>query len=123
MKRPERLFHQLVAAPRQPEVDKRKEQFAALNEFIRQRGGWMTSVPGDPDMRFQTLIGSPLPDALRAAGYDVTETGQTQRILPQAIVEELVILPDGSAAPPIENSSRPVTRPRDACRDYDRHGV
>ena len=106
----EKMFRQLVAAPRQPEVDKLKQQFAALNVFISQRSGWMTSVPGDPDMRFQALIGSPLPDALRAAGYEVTETGTTQRILPHAVVEELVAHADGSFGPVTEGSTMPVTR-------------
>jgi hypothetical protein len=61
-------------------------------------------------MRFEALPGSPLPDQLRDAGYDVTETGQTQRILPHAMVEELVTLADGSFGPVTEGSTMPVTR-------------
>ena len=37
MKRPERLFRQPVSAPRQLEVDKRKQWFEALNQYIRQQ--------------------------------------------------------------------------------------
>jgi hypothetical protein len=70
--------------PLKPEVKDRKAKFAALNEYIRQRNGWMVSVPGDPAMRFQTLPGSPLPDQLTQLGYIVTETGKTERILPHS---------------------------------------
>jgi hypothetical protein len=61
-------------------------------------------------MRFEALPGSPLPEQLRDAGYDVTEIGQTQRILPHASVEELVTLADGSFEPVTEGSTMPVTR-------------
>jgi hypothetical protein len=64
-------------SPRQPEGDKLKQRFEALNKFISQRNGWMTSVSGNPDMRLQALPGS-----LRKLGYIVTATGETQRILP-----------------------------------------
>src|SRR4051812_27198365 len=50
-----------------------------------------------------------LPDELRALGYDVTEIGQTQRILPHAIAEELVTTPSGALAPVTEGSTKPVT--------------
>jgi len=81
MKPPERLIRKLHAAPRRPEIDERKELFEALNHWIRARNGWLVNVPGDPDMRFEALPGSTLPDQLRASGYAVTETGHTQRIL------------------------------------------
>ena len=60
----ERLLGVLYAAPRNPEVDERKRRFAALNEFISQRGGWMTSVPGAHETTFDALPGSPLPSSL-----------------------------------------------------------
>jgi hypothetical protein len=61
-------------------------------------------------MRFEALPGSPLPDQLRDTGYDVTVIGQTQRILPHAVVEELVAHADGSFGPVTEGSTMPVTR-------------
>jgi hypothetical protein len=61
-------------------------------------------------MRSQALPGSCLPDQLRKLGYIVNETGDAQRILPNAIVEELVTFADGTTAPLTENSTRPVTR-------------
>jgi hypothetical protein len=63
----------------------------------------------NPEMRFEALPGSPLPEQLRDAGYDVTEIGQTQRILPHAITDELA-LADGSFGPVTEGSTMPVTR-------------
>jgi hypothetical protein len=51
-----------------------------------------------------------VPDQLRDAGYDVTEIGQTQRMLPHAMVEELVTHADGSFGPVTEGSTMLVTR-------------
>ena len=45
MSRRERLLNQLLIAPRSPEIDARKERFRDISTFIRQRGGWTTSVP------------------------------------------------------------------------------
>jgi hypothetical protein len=79
--RSERLLNQLMTAPRAPEVDERKARFAALNEFISQRGGWCTSVPGAFEITFDALPGSPVPDDLRARGYIVEKTGDSQRTI------------------------------------------
>jgi hypothetical protein len=49
-----------------------------------ERGGWLTSIPGDPLMRFEAVPGSTLPDDLRAKGYEVTPAGSTMRIDPNA---------------------------------------
>lgn len=68
MKRPERLFRQLNVAPRQTEVDKLKQQFELLNEFVRTRHGWLTSVPGEVEVEMQCLPGSTLPAELRGLG-------------------------------------------------------
>jgi len=58
MKLRERLFRRLVDSPRVAEIDQRKRHFEDMNQYIRARNGWMTSVPGDPDMRFEV---SPAP--------------------------------------------------------------
>ena len=52
---------------------------------MRSRHGWLTSIPGDVEVTMECLPGSTLPDELRRAGYTVTETGTTQRILAHAI--------------------------------------
>jgi len=84
MNRRERMLGALYAAPRNPEIEERKQRFNDLNAFISQRGGWMTSVPGAHEMTFDALPGSPLPDDLRARGYIVTLVGESQRVLPNA---------------------------------------
>jgi hypothetical protein len=57
-------------------VADRKERFAAINAYITEHGGgWLVSVPGDPDTRLQALPGSSLPDQLRKLGYIVERTG------------------------------------------------
>jgi hypothetical protein len=47
----------------------------------------------------ECLPGSTLPDELRKAGYDVTEIGEGERILPTAIVEKFVARADGEFEP------------------------
>jgi hypothetical protein len=70
----------------------------------------LVSVPGDPEMRFEALPDSALPAALRSMGYVVEQTGETQRILPHAITEELTTTSSGAVVPVTEGSTRPVTR-------------
>jgi hypothetical protein len=43
-------------------------------------------------------------------GYIVEKTGETQRILPHAITEELITTSSGAVVPVTEGSTRPVTR-------------
>ena len=61
MKKPERLLRQLTTAPPQPDVEERKERFAVLNAFISKQGGFVISVPGAVDLRFEVIPGSPVP--------------------------------------------------------------
>jgi hypothetical protein len=91
------------------EIETRKEQFAALNSYINKAGGWLVSVPGDPEMRFQALPDSALPGLLRGMGYIVEQTGQTQRILPHVIVEKFETSSSGALVTAVEGSTKPVT--------------
>jgi len=86
MNRRERLLGLLYTVPRDPEIDAKKSRFDYINNYIGERGGWMTSVPGDRDMRFEAMPGSPLPDQLRELGYIVTPVGVTQRVTAGSIV-------------------------------------
>jgi hypothetical protein len=81
--------------PSKPEVKDRKVRFEGLNEFVRARNGWITSIPGAPEATMECLPASTLPDELRKMGYDLTETGDGQRIIPTAITERLAIGADG----------------------------
>jgi hypothetical protein len=47
----------------------RKKLFASLLSHITKAGGWLTSVPGDPLIRFEAMPGSRLPDDLRERGF------------------------------------------------------
>ena len=64
-------MRRLCSAPRNAQIDEIEEKFAAINGYISKAGGWLVSVPGDVDMRFQALPGSGLPAALRDLGYIV----------------------------------------------------
>jgi hypothetical protein len=56
------------------------------------------------------LPGSSLPEELRARGYEVTATGEGERILPPAIVERFCMRGDGELEPLTPGSTRPVAR-------------
>jgi hypothetical protein len=51
---------------------------------------------------------STLPEDLRVLGYDVTETDETERLLPAGITEKLVAGPAGALEPLTTGSTRPV---------------
>jgi hypothetical protein len=106
----QRQFRRLVTTPRVPEIDQRKQRFEVLNELVRSRHGWLTSVPGDIEVTMETLVGSPLPDELRRAGYEVTEIDTTQRILTHAVVQDFVIGAGGQMELATAGSTRPVTQ-------------
>jgi hypothetical protein len=71
------------------EVASRKERFAALNELVTRRLGWLTSEPGQREVTMETLEGSNLPDAIRRLGYDVVADGEGQRVTGAGIVRVL----------------------------------
>jgi hypothetical protein len=85
VKDPDRLLRQLYARPRDAEIDERKQRFAAINDYVTKRGGWMVSIPGAREMRIQVLPGSVLPGQLAEPGYIVTRTGQSERVLAHAM--------------------------------------
>lgn len=94
---------------RETDIEFRKRQFADLLKFITERGGWPVSVPGDPDMRMECLPGSPLPDALRAMGYECEPTGETrERLLSNAITERLVRTSSGAPTFATEGSTAKI---------------
>jgi hypothetical protein len=85
MSRRERLLNQLLIAPRSPEIDERKKRFDELNAFVSARGdAWLVSVPGAHELRLDALVGSPIPNDLRALGYIVEKIGTSERTLAQA---------------------------------------
>lgn len=104
-KNPERLMRQFLSAPRDPEMDKIKKRFDALNRFVTSQNGWIVSVPGDVEVTMECLPDSTLPAELRKLGYDVSESGEGQRILPAAIVEKFTRRADGEFEPLVEGSS------------------
>ena len=54
--------------------------------------------------------GSPLPALLEGQGYIVEQIGETQRILPHAIVEKFVARADGELEPLTEGSTKPIAQ-------------
>jgi hypothetical protein len=89
-------------------VPDRKEKHAALVQFITKRKGYVTSIPGEPELRFEALPGSTLPDELTELGYAVTEIGEGQRILPGSIVERFSLTSSGALEPVAEGSTKAV---------------
>jgi hypothetical protein len=93
-------------------VADRKERFAALNDFVRARNGWLTSVPGAPDATLECLPGSTIPAELAKQGYELEPAGEGQRILANSIVEKFVRGRGGALVPLTAGSTRPVAETR-----------
>jgi hypothetical protein len=91
-----------------PKIVEAKEKFAAILAHVVERGGWLVSVPGDPEMRLQVLPGSALPDQLRKLGYIVVPTGTTSRILPHAVRQAMTMSSSGALIAATEGSTKPV---------------
>jgi hypothetical protein len=87
----------------------RKALFERINAFVTERGGWLVSIRGAVEMRFEALPGSPLPDQLAALGHIVVPTGTTERILPHAVAQAMTMSSSGALIAVTETSTRPVT--------------
>jgi hypothetical protein len=105
---PDRLIRQFCSTAPNPEVEAIKEKFQALNEFVTSHNGWITSIPGAVMVTVECLPNSTLPGELRKAGYDVSDIGEGERILPTAIIERFVARADGEFEPMTEGSTKPI---------------
>ena len=98
--------------PRAPnkEVEERKARFAALNATISEGGGWVTSIPGDTTVRFETLPDSVLPARLMALGYEVVpdDPPNGERILAGTVVEKFTLTSSGIFERMVEGSTKAV---------------
>jgi hypothetical protein len=110
MSRRERLLNQLLIAPRNPEADERRKRFDEPNAFVSARGdAWLVSVPGAHELRLDALVGSTIPNDLRALGYIVEKIGMSERILPHAVAQRFETSSSGALIPATEGSTKPVT--------------
>jgi hypothetical protein len=74
-----------------------REKFEALNSFVTERGGGITSLPGDRVIGIECLPDATLPDDLRNAGYKVIPAADGERIIAGTIIESFVRRADGGA--------------------------
>ena len=80
---------------RDPAVQSRQKafyfRFTEICDLIRRRAGnaWLTSVSGDIEVRLEATAGSSVPQQLREAGYRLVEDPPGQRLVQQAIEEQL----------------------------------
>jgi hypothetical protein len=109
---PGTAYAAMVAKSKPQTVEDRKARFAALNEFVTKRNGFLTSIAGRTEVTMECLPDSTLPDDLRKLGYVVTETGEGERILSGAIVEIFVAGPGGELVPLTEGSTGPIAEVR-----------
>jgi hypothetical protein len=61
---------------------RREVRWEALEWFIAEHGGWVTSSTYVWPLRLECEPGSTLPESLRAKGYNVANAGSTERFLP-----------------------------------------
>jgi hypothetical protein len=72
-----------VARPKADEAtisQKQRDLWTALNQFVTEHGGFVTSVQFAQPIRIEVPIGSALPAKLAAAGYDLVFNSQTTRL-------------------------------------------
>jgi hypothetical protein len=68
------------AASRSDEYQRREELWAALNDFVREHRGWITSLLGSRVV-LETERDSPLPQKLAKLGYAISEIpGSYERV-------------------------------------------
>jgi hypothetical protein len=104
------MVRQFINAPPNQEAEAAKEKFAAINTYVAEHGGgWLVSVPGDPEMRLQVLPGSVLLDQLAALGYIVEKTGETQRTSRTRVAPKFEVSSSGALAWPTEGSTKPTS--------------
>jgi hypothetical protein len=84
-------------AGEQFQVKDRKARFVELNDLVTRGGGWLTSVPGAPEVSLEVLPSSTLPSELTTLGYELEAEPDGQRLLPAAITE--AVLMQGSTVP------------------------
>jgi hypothetical protein len=56
-------------------VEKQREMWGSLNQFIHRRGGFLVSPPGDPNLRLEVAQYSELPDELHNLGFRLAPCG------------------------------------------------
>lgn len=78
-------------------VKGRKEKFAEINAYVMAKGGWITSIPGDIEVALECLPSSTLPGDLASQGWDFREVGEGERILANAVTEDVIT--EGSTVP------------------------
>jgi hypothetical protein len=92
------------------EIETRKTKFEKLNRAVTALGGWITSVPGNPEIVVEMLPNSPLEGRLRDAGYSLrpADPAQSERIIPGSVVERLEPSSSGVLIAASENSTKPI---------------
>lgn len=94
--------------PMTPDQRTAQQKFQALNRWVTDRRGFITSSPGEAVIRLECLPGSTLPDELEAQGYSVIAAGEGERILSGSIVERFTRRADGELELMTEGSTKPV---------------
>jgi hypothetical protein len=70
------------APPTSEEVkQKRRKLWDAINEFVRQHGAWVTSLPYKSAIRIECIGDSTLPTELIRLGYSPRQCGVGTRII------------------------------------------
>jgi hypothetical protein len=68
-----------------------QRRFSRLNDWAMSKGAWLTSLPGHREVTIETLVGSTVPDELRASGYQLEEIEGGERIIPAMRADHVLI--------------------------------
>ena len=81
--------------------EKARELAAAAGDYIKSNDTFVTSQPGVSTIRFECLPDSSLPQLFESRGYQVSNCGSGQRLLP--IINEAVKRPGTSIAVTVQH--------------------
>lgn len=98
----------------QTKIETRKQKFDQLNRFITARGGWVTSVPGESEVRFEVLPDSKLAQQVwqQFPEYEIFPGGPGERILAAGITERFARGANGELVPITQESTKAVAETR-----------
>lgn len=76
-----------------PLNEKQRDAWTTINETIMGEGGAIVTMPLEEPIRFECDINSDLPEVLRYCGYAVVPHGTNERLFPQVVAGNTIVIP------------------------------
>ncbi|MGO8923928.1 MAG: hypothetical protein ACLQF4_13450 [Xanthobacteraceae bacterium] len=80
-----------LAAPTAAQIEKQRRLFQIFTTYVTERGGWVTSPPGDKRVRFEVPQLNEIPIRLREKEIPLTYIGESTRVTSSNVALPVVI--------------------------------